>query len=715
MSASGSTRRRTPASTRSGRRSRHTWRWWLRRSTYAAILVGVALVGGVFALMNTIRLPDPKSPPETSFICLADVASGKCGPGNAVASLSADQNRVALRYDQMSPLIIQAVVSAEDRDFFNHNGIDPVGIARALFRDVVAGSDSTQGGSTITQQYVKQEFLTTERSFTRKLREAALAMKLERKLTKRQILERYLNAIYFGRGAYGIEAAARAYFDVSAHDVTLDQAAFLAGLIRAPNLADPVKNPKEATRRRRTVLEAMVETGYITRQQADSAGAVPWKDHVVDTPLKKSNVRVIDPAFDDAGGGYIAEWVRQKIGQRFGEGAAYTKGLRIYLTIDRNDQVAAQQAVKKQFTDPADPAGALVSIDESGKILAFIGGQNYDISQVNLALGTSGGGSGRQPGSTFKPFALAAFVEQGNSTQSVFNAPQQLVLPHADEGKDWTIDNYEPGDLGTITVENATWSSVNTVFAQIMQKVGAKAVVDVAKRAGVTAPMRAVNSIVLGTKEVSVLDMATAYSTFSNHGVLKQPYVISRVENAAGQVLFQAPTPVQNQALSPDVADTVTNVLRGVITKGTGTHALLKVPAVGKTGTTTDHKDAWFVGYTCHVTTAVWVGYPIPAPMVNVHGVAEVAGGTFPAAIWHDYMTTATQGQSKCNFRSVDAGTNKVNPDLVVGPPTSSTTTTVPGATTVAPPAAGGAATTTAKPAPPAGVTTTAAPAAPPP
>jgi penicillin-binding protein 1A len=642
-------------------------------------VIGVA---AGFAVLNAIELPEAAAPVETSFLCLADVPAGSCGPDTAVAQFSATENRVALRYDQIPTVMVQAVVAAEDRDYFSHNGIDPTGILRALYQDVAASGGALQGGSTITQQYVKNRYLTSERTLKRKLREAALAVKVERKLSKQEILERYLNEVYFGRGAYGVEAASRAYFGVPARELRLDQAALLAGLIRAPELADPDRNPKEALRRRRTVLDAMVAVGSIDRRQAEDADKVPFEGNVIPRRSSTRNVRV-EADFAAQGGEYIAEWVRQKLTATFGEGAAYTKGLRVYLTIDPTDQAAAAAAVNKVLGKPGDPGAALVSIDTNGRIIAMIGGQDYATSQVNYALGTAGGGSGRQPGSTFKPFALAAFVEQGNSVKSVYPAPKELVLRRANQGKDWPVRNYEEEDLGTVTVETATWKSVNTVYAQIMQQVGAKAVVDIAKRAGISAPLEPINSIVLGTSEVSVLDMATAYSTFMNHGTLVPPYVIQRVEGPRGNVLYEAPEPTRTQAFSPEVADTVTATLRGVITRGTGGQALSKTPAAGKTGTTQEFKDAWFAGYTCHITTVTWVGYPQPQSMENVRGV-KVTGGSFPAAIWREYMAIATRGQEKCTYRSIDAGTRKINPDLVPGPPT---TTTLPPSTTVPPPA----------------------------
>lgn len=640
------------------------------------VLLFVAFVGFGFALLDRVELPKAVTPVETSFICLAGVADGGCDINSKVASLSGQENRTTLTYEQMPKVMIQAVISAEDRDFFKHNGIDPFGIARALYRDLSKTSGARQGGSTITQQYVKLTYLTSERTLSRKLKEAALAVKLERKFTKQQILERYLNEVYFGRGAYGVEAAARAYFGIASSRLNVEQAALLAGLIRAP-LDDPTTHAAEALRRRDGVISAMADAGYLSSGEARDAKAVPLDATLVPKPERANNVRV-EPGFTEVGGDYITEWVRQQLVARFGEAVVYNKGIRVYLTINGEAQKNANHAVVGVLDQPNDPAGSLVSIDENGRIIAMIGGQNFATSKVNYALGRLGGGSGRPAGSTFKPFALAAFVEQGNSVKSVYEAPAQRIFPTADEGKPWVVDNFENEDLGNVPVDEGTWRSANTLYAQLTQDVGAKAVAEMATRLGVSAPVKPVNSVVLGTSDVSVLDMATAFSTFANHGVKIDPYIIRRVEGPDGKVLFSAGEPSRNQVVSPEVADTVTNVLRGVITKGSGTRALLKKVSAGKTGSTDKNKDAWFVGYTCHTTTAVWVGYDTPTPMLGIHGLKAVTGGSLPANIWRSFMAAETAGESKCSYRNIDAGTNRVNPLLVAGPPTTTTTTLLP-------------------------------------
>jgi penicillin-binding protein 1A len=673
-------RKGSAASAAGGRRS---ILWRSRRIVFALLLVLIAAMGGGFLALNSIALPVEATPAETSFVCLANVADGKCGPDDSVAQYSASENRIWLHYQDMPKVLVQAVLAAEDRTYFEHSGIDPVGIARALYEDVTS-SGSTQGGSTITQQYVKTVFLSRERTLTRKLKEAALALKLERKYSKTEILERYLNVIYFGRGAYGVEAASHAYFDKPSRELTLDEAALLAGLIRAPLTADPTSNPTEAMRRRRSVLTAMAEVHDITPAEAAAADKVPFAGHVVARTAHTNNTTV-QPTFATVGGEYITEWVRQQLNQKFGEGAVYTKGLRVYLTIDQSQQASAYQSIAKVLNKPGDPSASLVSIDDKGAIVSMVGGSDYDKNKVNYALGTAGGGSGRPPGSTFKPFALAAFVNQGYSVKSVFQAPPTITFPKADQGKPWSPSNYNDENFGQISVDDATWNSVNTVYAQIEQQVGAQSIADIAKQMGITAPIPAVPSVVLGTGEVSVLDLATAYSTFSNRGVLQAPFVIRRVEDSKGHVLLDQGQPQRTQALPQRVADTVTNVLRGVIDQGTGRAARVpKHAAAGKTGTTDNYDDAWFAGYTCHRTSVVWVGYPNAAtPMTDVRGV-KVAGGTFPAQIWHNYMTQATANDGACTYPQTDAGT-KLATTLTVAPPTT-TTTLLPGQQQVPPP-----------------------------
>ncbi len=559
-----------------------------------------------------------------------------------------------------------AVLSIEDRDFFKHGGVDPVGIARAAWTDIRGGSQ--QGGSTITQQYVKNVFLTQERTLTRKLKEAVMAVKLEQRMTKEQILQAYLNTVYFGRGAYGVQAASRVYFGVDVSQVSLDQAAYLAGLIQGPETADfQGAGLPAATRRRSLVLHAMAQQHYITPEQQKLFDAVPFDDaHNYKLFDPSNQVNVLKGQF--AGSDYFVEYVRQWLVKRYGEATVYGGGLRVYTTLDLNQQQAAYSAVNDTLDQPGDPSGALVAVDGAGHITAMMGGKNFGQSQVNLAVGTSGGGSGRQPGSTFKPFALAEALHEGYSLESQFTSPDEIVFPRADNGQDWKVKGGCCG--GSTSLLQATQDSVNTVYAQLMLKLGAGRVVDMANALGITSKLQPNPSLVLGSGEVSVLDMASAYSTFADNGIHIEPIVVTRVETSDGKLLesFNAPrTPV----LSESEAAKVTYALQQVVLYGTGTEAQIDRTVAGKTGTTDDNKDAWFVGYTPQLTASVWMGYPgfngdEVRPMDDVHG-QTVAGGGFPAQIWAKFMRQAMQGQEQQDFPAPgDLSEGKeFNPELV--------------------------------------------------
>jgi penicillin-binding protein 1A len=654
---------------------RRSFLWRLRRVGYVLLVLAIVAVGGFWMALNTIDLPPAKRSMETTFVCDIQVPDGECDFNNAMAKLSASEERVNVDYEDLPPVLVQAVLSAEDRKFFDHSGIDPVGIGRAFYQSVLGDSQSQQGGSTITQQYVKLTYLTSERSLERKLKEAVLAVKLEGELDKRDILTRYLNEIYFGRGAYGVEAASREYFGIGVENLQLHQAAYLAGLIRSPESADATRDPEEATRRRNTVLAGMVTEGYITQEQADEAGAVPWVWEPVAADGTAQTMTILPRSTDTSdlgavryaedGSEYWIDLVRRQLRERFGPGAE-TQGLRVYTTYDPEMQAQAYDAVTQNLNRADGPVGSLVAIDSEGQVRAMVGGTDFANNKVNLALGKDGGGSGRQPGSTFKPFALAAFVEEGYSTDSLFRSPPTTQFPgvFTEPGKLWSPRNFNKADQGVLTVEEATWKSSNTVYAGIVNLVTPQKLAEMANRLGVSAELRDDYSLVLGTGEVSVLDMASAYSTFADRGEHIDPYVIRRVESSDGEVLFDASTDVEGeQVISAEVADTVNSVLSGVIQKGTGKGANVGIVAAGKTGTTTDSKDAWFAGYTCQLTAVVWMGYEQPQAMETFRG-EEVSGGTWPAAIWADFMSEAAADDPGCEFPTTDAGERLVNQSL---------------------------------------------------
>jgi penicillin-binding protein 1A len=656
-------------------------------------VVGLALVattGGVASVVFNIKLPPANPEEQTSFVCAADVTAG-CGPENAIASFSAEEDRINVPLAEIPHVVVDAVLATEDKDFFEHGGVDPVGIARAFYNDV-RGRGVQQGGSTITQQYVKNAYLTSERSITRKVKEAVLAVKLERELSKEEILGRYLNTIYFGRGAYGVGAASRAYFGKDVRELGLVEGAYLAGLIRAPEAADALVNPTEASRRRDVTLAAMRQEGKITAAEVEQAQATDWKDLVI--PRRDRTKLDIDPELEAIGGTYFIEEIRSELLRKYGEGVLYGGGLRIYVTLDTKMQKYAWDAVTSTLNQPDDPAAALVALDDKGHVKAMVGGRDYATQKVNLAMGNASGGSGRGAGSSFKPFTLATAVQQGISLNSKFRAPSEIVLPKANNGEDWNVHNYDENEEGTLDLVDALRVSSDTAFAQLMVKVGPDNVADLARRMGVQAPLHprgeehAVNSLTLGTSDVSPLDMATGFSTFANRGIHNQPELIARIEQVSEDgdtTVLEQSHPTGTRVLTQQESDLVTYAMRQVVTGGTGRAANFGKAVAGKTGTTQNHRDAWFVGFTPKLTAAVWMGYlnppkTEPRNMTDVHGI-KVTGGSFPAQIWNKFMRNATDGTDQGSFVQPKSFPGKVlNPDLVLSTSsTSSTSSTVPG------------------------------------
>ncbi|MDY7100462.1 MAG: transglycosylase domain-containing protein [Actinomycetota bacterium] len=660
------------------RRSRRSVLWRGRRVLYLVGLLAIAGGTGFFYVLSQVELPDEIDieVSQTSYVCAGDVPEG-CDADNALAQLSAEEDRVVVAYDELPANLVNAVVAAEDRDFFTHQGVDPFGILRAAYQGV-RGSQSVQGGSTITQQYVKLEFLTPERTVIRKLREISMAVKLERRLSKEEILQRYLNRIYFGRGAYGVAAASRSYFGKNIDELDLSDAAYLAALIRSPESTDASRDPETATRRRNSVITGMFEEGYITAADAEAARAVDLATSVV--PRRERTGGLEDVRYAEVGSEYFVDAVRNELLDRYGPDV-YTMGLRVYTTLDPQRQTEAYESATAILADPDDPAAGLVSLDDAGRVVAMVGGTDHDTSQVNLALGRQGGGSGRQPGSSFKAIALAEALEQNISIDSRFAAPYEIVIPEANAGEDWEVSGGG-SPTGIYDLFDATTVSSNTVYAQLMETVGPESVVALAERMGVQADLLPVHALVLGSGEVSVLDMATAYSVFANRGTLRPPRMIDRIEDVDGNVLWPTEPFESSQVLTPDITDVVTAALRSVISSGTGRRAAIPTDAAGKTGTTQDNRDAWFVGYTCEMTTAVWIGYPgrpgeDPRFLLNVNGYDEVGGGTIPAELWSDYMTRATADAEPCELPS-----SRRSEGVVLGRNLTTTTTTDPNATT---------------------------------
>ena len=582
-----------------------------------------------FALLwFTVDLPD--DPPELRSAMVVDAK------GRELAVLSQDGQRFEVPLRDVSPVVVDALIAAEDRRFYQHDGIDPIGVSRALWNN--ARSGGLQGGSTITQQLVKNAYLSSERSLWRKAREAVLSVKLERSADKEEILERYLNTVYFGRGAYGIEAAARIYFDTHASELDLQQAALLVGLLRSPETADPVEQPEEATARRAVVLQDLVEVNKLTEAEAEAAAATPLGA----TPTTRAVTLTAGLA------PHYVEWIREQTIEAVGEDAVYGSGIRVVTTLDLDAQAAAEKAISDVLTEPGGVQAALVALDEDGAIRAHVGGRDFAALQVDLVRGTDGGGSGRQPGSSFKPFVLQAALEEGITLGDRYAAPASIALTV--EGAPWPVDNYDNQGHGALTVAEATARSINTVYAQLLSDVGPKAVAEAASRAGIDAELEPHPAIALGAEEVSPLDLASAYLTFADDGRRVEPYAIERIEDTAGNVLWEPDRPEPEQSVEADISRAVTHALRGVIETGTGRAADIDRPAAGKTGTTQENVDAWFAGYVPGYAAVVWMGHPeASVPMDDVQG-QTVSGGSFPAQIWSTFMRVALEDREKQDF-----------------------------------------------------------------
>jgi penicillin-binding protein 1A len=553
--------------------------------------------------------------------------------GRVLSVLRGSQSRILLRSDQISPLMKQAIVAIEDKRFYEHRGVDVRGIVRALWADV-RGGGVVQGGSTITQQFVKNTYTKNQRSIARKLREAALAWQLEQRWSKDRILTAYLNTIYFGNGAYGVEQAAQTYFHHSAGPgkLTLWEAALLAGIPEDPAAFDPATNQTAARIRRNLVLKEMFDQGDIT-------GAV-YADATRRPMPSPQSIRL--PG-DQGPAQYFANYVKQQLVDRYGSGRVFGGGLKVYTTIDLKLQKMARNSIGHWLTSPSDPTAALVSIDpRDGRVLAMFGGNNFRKSQFNLAVQGE-----RQAGSSFKPFVLATALKEGVAPSTTFDSKQVTINAG---GRLWEVHNYEDEYLGPITIQQATAYSDNAVFAQLTKLVGPQNIANTAKSLGIKSRLQPYFSIGLGAQGVNPLEMARAFSAFANGGKRidgrrfgNEPRVITKVANEKGRPIDDnTARPVQ--ALSEENAALVTSLLQNVIKYGTGKAAALASgrPAAGKTGTTENYGDAWFVGYTPQLVTAVWVGYPNEVrPMTYQYHGKPIAGGTFPALIWKSFMERA--------------------------------------------------------------------------
>jgi penicillin-binding protein 1A len=655
---------------------------------FGAVLIGaLALIasgiGGVAAFRSSCNLDTlrPVEIGQNSFVFAAD--------GSLLGSIPAERNRTPVALWRVSPWMRKATVAIEDHRFYEHGGVDYEGIARAAWKDISAG-EVVQGGSTITQQLVRNLYISKERTFKRKVKEACLAIKLSRRWSKDRILSEYMNQVYYGNHAYGIEAAAQTYFSKHARGLSLDQAALLAGLPQAPTSYDPLHRPAAALARRDAVLRAMYEYGYIGAAQMQRALAKR------DLGLRPGRLytQIREP--------YFFSYVRDQLIAEYGSNTVRSGGLRVYTTINPRLQRAAAKAIRDTLYLRNDPAAAIVSINPAnGAIRAMTAvTPGRTGNQFNLVAQAR-----RQPGSTFKTFVLAAAIEQGMNPDSTYYTSAPFHYQPDPYTPAWDVSTYDHSYSGTISVHSATLASDNTVYAQLTLDVGPENVADMAHRLGIQSALDVVPAMGLGADAISPLEEASAYSTLAARGIYSKPMAIRQVVLANGKVDTDAGwgQPDRHRAISDGVAYEVTQILQDNILEGTGVGANIGRPAAGKTGTTDNHADAWFSGYVPQLETTVWVGYPQgEIPMEDVHGIA-VAGGTFPATIWKLFMESALQSSpahdwqeplDPVTWRSFDQGQygsslSPPPPTYYAPPPPSTTTSTTqnkPPARTTAPP-----------------------------
>ena len=580
--------------------------------------------------------------------------------GRLITTLHSDQNRLPIDINKVPQNLQNAFIAAEDNRFYDHIGIDPIGILRAIVTNLT-NHGIAQGGSTITQQLAKNAFLSQEQTLKRKVQEAMLALEIEHKYSKKEILEMYMNQIYFGQGAYGIQTAAKTYFNKDVDQLSLTQCAMLAGLPKSPNYYSPFNNLKEAEARKNVVLDQMAKYGYITTAQAEEAK----KASLELSQNKQTAANSETESFID--------YVSQQVAAKYGDDALYKEGLKIYTTLDTEKQHAAVKAMRDlpdNYTDAnglTQPQGALVSIDpQTGYILAMVGGRGQDsFNRASMAV--------RQPGSAFKPFVYLTALQDDMTPDSTMEDKKVSY-------GGWSPQNSEKSYGGTMTLRQALALSVNTIAVQLADKVGTEKIINNAKKMGITtlvdkgSPNDNNLAMALGglTRGVTPLEMASAYGTFANKGVHVKPTAIIKILDRNGNVIEDNSNNKADatRVMSEREAYEMTSMLEGVIDHGTGTAAAIGQPAAGKTGTTDDNKDAWFVGYTPTIVTAVWIGDD-----TGSHSLGEVYGGTIPARIWHDYMVSAVDGESTKDF-SVPEGMARQARQTVSEQKTTTTTKT---------------------------------------
>jgi penicillin-binding protein 1A len=551
------------------------------------------------------------------------------------------ERRIFVPLPSIPRALRDALIATEDKRFYSHFGLDPIGILRALYQNYRRGRFA-EGGSTITQQLTKVLFLTPDKSLERKLKEAVLALELERRYSKDRILEMYLNQVYFGQGAYGVEAAARTYFGKPVSDLELGEAALLAGLPRAPSAYSPFDHPAAAKRRRDVVLNRMVDAGLLKPEDAKRIAA--------------SDLGLLPPERRRTSGQYFLDYVQQALEAKFGADMVFKGGLHAYTSLSPSMQLLAEQslrdglrAVEARSVGPGTdhPEGAILTIDpQTGYIKTMVGGFDFFRSEFNRAVAAR-----RQPGSAFKPFVYVAAVEAGFTPATVID-DSPVTYPLGRNGKPWKPDNYDRKFRGPTTLQQAVEESINVVTVKLQERIGVDRTIRVARRVGISSPLNADLTLALGSSDLSLLELTSAYSALANQGVWVEPTVIRYVTDAQGKLLFED-VPQGTEAMAPAVAYVITHMLEGVVERGTGQGANVLGRAIAaKTGTSNDYSNAWFIGFTPHVVTGVWVGYDRPRSLGR-----DETGSRVAVPIWTSYMSKVLAHTAKEDFPVPDGVT----------------------------------------------------------
>ncbi|WP_027531446.1 transglycosylase domain-containing protein [Bradyrhizobium sp. WSM3983] len=622
-------KRRSKSSIRAGLGRLVYWGAVLSLWGLIAVIGVVIWVGAHLPPIQSLEIP--KRPPTIQIV----------GMDGSMLAQRGEMAGANVPLKDLPPYLPKAFIAIEDRRFYSHFGIDPVGILRALITNVLHRGVS-QGGSTLTQQLAKNLFLTQERTMARKLQEAELAIWLERKHSKNEILELYLNRVYFGSGAYGVEAAAQKYFGKPARSVTIAEAAMLAGLVKSPSRLAPNRNPEGAEARAKIVLAAMADAKFITEAQAQASIGHP-----------SYNVKPVGAGTVN----YVADWIGEVLDDLVGQ---IDDSIKVETTIDPKLQAVAEAAVIDELAAKSVKfnvsQGALVAMTPDGAVRAMVGGRNYSDSQYNRAVTAK-----RQPGSSFKPFVYLTAMEQGLTPDTVRqDAPIEV--------KGWKPENYTHEYFGAVTLTQALAMSLNTVAIRLGLEVGPKNVVRTAHRLGISSKLEPNASIALGTSEVSVVEMVGAYAPFANGGFAAAPHVVTRIRTLDGKLLYMRQADEHNQVIEPRYVGMMNTMMRETLISGTAKKA--EIPgwqAAGKTGTSQDYRDAWFIGYTSNLVTGVWLGNDDNSP------TKKATGGGLPVEVWTRFMRIAHEGVPVAalpNSQATWGPSNLVQISSQVSPPT---------------------------------------------